>query len=789
MTGYTLVKFPLMRFAFTRSVSLLFFASLALAQNPPAAVLPAGTILQLRLLQPLSSYTSKPGEPLRAEVIAPVEVDGRVILPRLTALSGTLVNVHKIGLGFSRETAMLHLQFNQLEYPGQPPLPLAGRLSHLDDAREHVDDQGRIRGIRATDTFGNTLAGFAIGVASFDPMSMIFAISSTTAIFRVPDSSIILPPGTEFKFRVETALPIPAPALASLRPDPSAFPDPATVSRLEPVIRDLPFRTETQTDRQPSDLTSLAYLGTQDALERAFTAAGWVRSDRLDAKSTYGVMRSIVENQGYRAAPMSTLLLNGQDPVLTYAKTLNTFFSRHHLRIYAQPTPFEGRTLFTSTATYDSGIGFATAAKTFIHVINENIDEERSKVINDLLITGCVEGVSYLDRPWVPRDAKNATGDSLRTDGRLAVLSLNDCQSPRTVESAARESSGKLQQSAALRPVRSTVLTLRNDLLRGNVFYQTYAGIRLAHHYFQSRNPAHNQGQPRTFTYAGQRFLIVEGAAKTKPDPSLPTDAGLELHTASEAHSNRPQSYANRLLFSLSGGLSGYGNQRFSTQPLDFSSVADPSRVLIRFDINTHLRRGWTIAPHATLHQNRYVSHEFGYSRTSTNFQVEGRESLSGANLDSRSKATIRRFNYNTLVHLRPNGSRFRPYLALGPAVQLLHLADAAAQENRLLRLAARDVAFVISAYNFGSKPPLQGGGIFQFGLQYGGGARFHVTHRFFLRADFRETLSRQPNFFKGAETALSDSGSPDVLLKLAPIERHGLLRHQTATMGIGVAF
>ena len=60
-----------MRFAFTRSVSLLLFASLALAQNPPAAVLPAGTILQLRLLQPLSSYTSKPGEPIRAEVIAP----------------------------------------------------------------------------------------------------------------------------------------------------------------------------------------------------------------------------------------------------------------------------------------------------------------------------------------------------------------------------------------------------------------------------------------------------------------------------------------------------------------------------------------------------------------------------------------------------------------------------------------------------------------------------------------------------------------------------------------------
>lgn len=48
-------------------------------------------------------------------------------------------------------------------------------------------------------------------------------------------------------------------------------------------------------------------------------------------------------------------------------------------------------------------------------------DDERSKAIDDLWVTGCVDGVSYIERLWVPRNAKNATGDTLTTDGRLAI--------------------------------------------------------------------------------------------------------------------------------------------------------------------------------------------------------------------------------------------------------------------------------------------------------------------------------------------------------------------------------
>jgi hypothetical protein len=59
-------------------------------------------------------------------------------------------------------------------------------------------------------------------------------------------------------------------------------------------------------------------------------------------------------------------------------------------------------------------------------------------------------------------------------------------------------------------------------------------------------------------------------------------------------------------------------------------------------------------------------------------------------------------------------------------------------------------LGLVLSSWNFGSTPPLQGGGIFQPAIQYGGGVKFRVTPHWIARFDFRETLAAQPDFFEG---------------------------------------
>ncbi len=748
-------------------------------------MVPAGTRLQIRLRQTLSSYGTKQDTPVQVEVIAPVQVNGRTLLPMRTVLSGRVRDVRKVGLGFSRETAMLDLEFNRLQVPGQPEQPLSGKVVRVDDAREQVDDAGRIRGIRATATFSSTLSGLAVGAAAFDPMALLFALSSSLSIFRLPDSSIILPAGSELQFETTAPVTVAAEAPAQYPPLPGGAQDRGSLTEL---IRSLPFRTATEGDGAPSDLTSLLYLGSQDAVERAFLAAGWVRSDRLDGRSTYGVMRSIIENQGYRAAPMSVLLLNGKSPELTFAKTLNTFFSRHHLRIYGQSvTTADGTPVFTSTATYDSGVGFSKSAKTFIHLINENIDEERGKVVNDLLLTGCVDGVEYVDRPWVPLDAKNATGDSLRTDGRIAVLKLNECASPVRADVPQDPSQQvRTRQSAGLRPVRATMLTLRNDLIRGNLIYQVYSGSRLGLSLLRSTKQAN--GEPRSIRYGGQEFQIVQGATPPPKRSALPDDPGHTVHR--EQSKRAPASYLTRLMFSLSSGLTGYGNDGFSTLPTEIvARRTDGSEIRDRLDLNIRLERGWVLNPRLTLNAWRYVSSEFSYSRTSTNMQLFGQEQLLGQQVDLRSKALIRAFTYNALFHARPNGKRVRPYLAVGPSLQLIHLQDSKPEPQSLLRFAVRDLSLFLSAYDFGSKPPLEGGGIFQFGLNYGAGVHVHVTPRFFVRADYRETLSPQPDFWKSSVDKLAGPVTPNVRLDVQPLVKHGPLRQQLLTVGIGVAF
>ena len=80
-----------------------------------------------------------------------------------------------------------------------------------------------------------------------------------------------------------------------------------------------------------------------------------------------------------------------------------------------------GKSVWVIAATHDTGIDFSEQNRTFIHKIDSKIDRERAKVVNDLLFTGLVRGLSLVERD-LPSGLANATGDSLQTDGSIAVV-------------------------------------------------------------------------------------------------------------------------------------------------------------------------------------------------------------------------------------------------------------------------------------------------------------------------------------------------------------------------------
>jgi hypothetical protein len=166
------------------------------------------------------------------------------------------------------------------------------------------------------------------------------------------------------------------------------------------------------------------FLGSRQQIEDAFQKAGWTPAARLNDQSKLETFRAMAEMRGYQEAPVSVLLLDGRAPDLVFEKINDTFAARHHLRIWQRPGTFGGKAIWVCSATHDTGISFSEENRTFIHKIDPQIDLERAKVVNDLLFTGLVRGLSLVDRSALPQNIFNATGDALKTDGSMAVVSF-----------------------------------------------------------------------------------------------------------------------------------------------------------------------------------------------------------------------------------------------------------------------------------------------------------------------------------------------------------------------------
>src|SRR5262249_40151224 len=105
-------------------------------------------------------------------------------------------------------------------------------------------------------------------------------------------------------------------------------------------------------------------------------------------------------------------------------KETDTFAKRHHIRVWASSQSYKGLPVWIGAGTHDIGITFSRKARTFTHSVDHDIDEERLKIGNDLIFTGDVSAWALVDRPIAPKSFQNATGDRLRTDGNIAVLTL-----------------------------------------------------------------------------------------------------------------------------------------------------------------------------------------------------------------------------------------------------------------------------------------------------------------------------------------------------------------------------
>jgi hypothetical protein len=391
--------------------------ALAVATRLVAVQIPANTDLSVRLSDRVASEIATQPAAIHAVLIAPVIVGGNVALPAGAQLTGA---VKQAKAAADKEPAQLQLVFSEIA-DSAVSANISAVVTGLENARETVDDKGIITGIAPGDTFS---ARIDQGIAKLKDNEKLSGLAGlilgTKQVLNIQEANpnIDYDPGAEFTLRLTKPFEWNGKnqgVTASLQPF-------SNEEGLSALVNGQPFRTVAENPPRPSDMTNIMFLATEEELRAAFEKAGWSIAARLNAQSKLETARAMIEARGYKEGPMSILLLDGHAPDIAYQKGNNTFAQRHHLRIFRRPGTFAGKPIWVCSSTHDIGIDFSERDRTFIHKIDPQIDHERAKVVNDLLFTGMIKSIALVERPDIPRNATNATGDSLETDGSMAVL-------------------------------------------------------------------------------------------------------------------------------------------------------------------------------------------------------------------------------------------------------------------------------------------------------------------------------------------------------------------------------
>ena len=180
-------------------------------------------------------------------------------------------------------------------------------------------------------------------------------------------------------------------------------------------------------DGNPGDIVNFLILGSGDAMQKVFTAAGWVKVD-VDVRGS--VLRGVLESiskESYLTMPMSPLYVFGrvQDYGWAHAEPIKVVASRNHLRIWKAPFEIDGQTLWVGAATHDIGFERDERNDGITHKIDPDVDLERNYVEKTLTSTGLVAEVAHVLPADALKEARTATGGSFHSDGRVLILKLD----------------------------------------------------------------------------------------------------------------------------------------------------------------------------------------------------------------------------------------------------------------------------------------------------------------------------------------------------------------------------
>jgi LssY C-terminus len=470
--------------------ALLLLASITLVSARPVRAncesISAGKSFWVRLLDPVASYSSKPGTFIRATLIQSPDCEGAPVFPAGLEVDGQVVSARKVGLGILHDTASLEIQFDQIVTADGSVLPIASQVVEVDNARETVR-KGKIRGILATNTPQGRITSRLGHLPTFDPYSDMGLI--VYRLFTVlPEPEIYLPPGTDLRLQLNVPLFVrDQPEL----PRVSFQMDELERGDVEMLLQKNTPRTYTSKGKE-ADLVNILFLGSRGQMESAFHSSGWTNADRISTHSVLREFGAFLTLSNYPNAPITTQYLQGQRQEVTWQKSFNSYSRRDHVRLWEKPETVLGQDAWLGTYSRETSAALSITQHKFIHHLDRNLDDGVNMLVRDLALAGCVKSVQLLPRPELHNTFMNATGDEMRTDGMLTVVQLADCSNSQAEVARANPLIPIRPRSRFVRYLRTQVLIYKSDVVRGNLIYSGYYVGRVCIHAFRTR---HRHGQ------------------------------------------------------------------------------------------------------------------------------------------------------------------------------------------------------------------------------------------------------------------------------------------------------
>jgi hypothetical protein len=175
------------------------------------------------------------------------------------------------------------------------------------------------------------------------------------------------------------------------------------------------------------DMVNFVIVGSQEKAQAALDAADWHVADVDSKEAGLKAIMNTYEKKDYLQMPMSHLYLfdRMQDFGYEQAQAFSVVATRHHFRVWKAPFTWNNETVWVGAATHD--IGFEKDIRTgkLTHKIDPDVDNERENLATGLQKSGKTNSMTYYLPPNPVQEAKNASGGSYHSDGRLLVVFLN----------------------------------------------------------------------------------------------------------------------------------------------------------------------------------------------------------------------------------------------------------------------------------------------------------------------------------------------------------------------------